>query len=88
MPSAAQVAPRDPFDGAGIIERSSRRGTPAYALLAPNGRLLAYLAVPQGVDIEAWRQREAGVVGRRQFDPRLGADVIEVTGLSPVRLLR
>jgi len=77
-----------PFDGAGIITPAGRPGVPAFALVAPSGKLLAYLAPAPGVDLRGWDQREAGVTGRRVFDPRLQADVIAVTDVNPVRLMR
>ncbi len=86
---APQSAGAPSFDGAGIVQRANvRRGTPPYALVAPNGQLLAYLAPTPGVDLNTWQQREAGVIGRRVYDPRLRADVITVTGMNPVRLAR
>ncbi|MFM8289944.1 MAG: hypothetical protein ACKOGA_24900 [Planctomycetaceae bacterium] len=77
-----------PFDGAGIIAPAGRPGLPPFALVAPSGKLLAYLAPAPGVNLRSWDRREAGVVGRRVFDPRLQADVIAVTAVSPVRLMR
>ena len=76
------------FDGAGIIAPAGRAGLPPFALVAPSGKLLAYLAPAPGVDLRGWDRREAGVLGRRVFDPRLQADVISVTAVSPVRLMR
>lgn len=76
------------FDGAGMIERSAlgRRGAPNYVLLAPGGRVLAYLAPGPGVNLERWLGRQAGVYGRRVYHPDLKADLITVSRLSPVRL--
>ena len=85
-PGAANATPT--FDGAGIIAPAGRAGLPPFALVAPSGKLLAYLAPAPGVDLRGWDRREAGVLGRRVFDPRLQADVISVTAVSPVRLMR
>jgi hypothetical protein len=76
------------FDGAGIVERSSlnRRGAPRYVLLAPTGRVLAYLAPAPGVDLEGWVGRAAGVSGSRLPHPELKSDLITVNRLAPVRL--
>jgi len=83
---AALRQPR--FDGAGIIERSAlnRRGVPRYVLLNPSGRVLAYLVAAPGVNLEGWIGRAAGVFGSRVRHPDLGADLITVNRLSPVRL--
>jgi hypothetical protein len=77
------------FDGAGIIDRSSldRRGAPRYVLLAPGGRVLAYLAPGPGINLEVWLGRQTGVYGRRLYHPDLKADLITVNRLAPVRLI-
>lgn len=76
------------FDGAGIVQRSAldRRAGPKYALVAPSGKVTAYLVPAAGVDLEAWVGRSAGVSGPRAANPDLKADVITVRSLSPVRL--
>jgi hypothetical protein len=76
------------YDGAGIVERSAlaRPGAPRYVLLAPGGRVLAYLAPAPGVSLEAWVGRAAGVNGSRIRHPELKADLITVNRLAPVRL--
>jgi hypothetical protein len=55
-------------------------------LLAPNGRILAYLYPDRGVNLDAYVGRAMGVVGPRSFRPELRADVIIVRGVMPVRL--
>jgi hypothetical protein len=77
------------FDGAGIVERSAltRRGMPRYVLLAPKGRVLAYLVPAPGVDLESWVGRAAGVNGSRLPHPELKSDLITVNRLTPVRLV-
>ncbi len=89
-PGAAppQVVPRPEYDGAGIVRPAGRPGLPPYALVAPDGRILAYLAPTPGVNLNSWQNREAGVLGQRAYDSRLGTDVITVTGVDPVRLVR
>lgn len=83
----AEAAPQ--FDGAGIVERNTQtRGGPRYVLLAPGGRLLAYLVPMPGVQLDGWLRQEAGILGRRVYDQRLRADVITVGSLTPVRLTR
>jgi hypothetical protein len=77
------------FDGAGIVERSAltRRGTPRYVLLAPTGRVLAYLVPAPGVSLEEWIGRAAGVNGSRLPHSELKSDLITVNRLTPVRLV-
>jgi hypothetical protein len=76
------------FDGAGIVERSAlnRRGAPRYVLLAPTGRVLAYLVPAPGVSLEGWIGRAAGVNGSRIPHPELKSDLITVNRLTPVKL--
>ncbi len=76
------------FDGAGVVERSAlaRPGAPRYVLLAPGGRVLAYLAPAPGISLEGWVGRAAGVSGSRIRHPELKADLITVNRLAPVRL--
>lgn len=83
---AALRQPR--YDGAGIVERSvlTRKGAPRHALLAPSGKVLAYLVPASGVNLDAWIGRAAGVTGNRVPHPDLKADLITVTRLTPVRL--
>ena len=87
LPRQAAAAQR--FDGAGVVQRVARgpAGLP-FALVAPDGKLLAYLAPTPGVRLEDWVGREAGVSGRRVADARLRSDVITVAGLTEVRLVR
>ena len=76
------------FDGAGIIEHSAAnpQGAPRYALMAPNGRVLAYLIAGPGVNLEQWVGISAGINGKRSYQKDLLADVIVVNKLTSVRL--
>ncbi|MGQ0637512.1 MAG: SH3 domain-containing protein [Planctomycetaceae bacterium] len=76
------------FDGAGIVQRAAlnRVGAPRYVLLAPSGRVLAYLAPAANVNLDQWVGRAAGVVGSRAHNPALRADLITVIRAAPVRL--
>lgn len=86
----ARPAPAMPksFDGAGIIQRSATpiRGAPQFVLVAPGGRLLAYLQGAPGVDLNAYVGRSMGVVGQRSFRQELQGELIVVRSLTPVRL--
>jgi hypothetical protein len=89
-----QQAPRQPpaaprrLDGAGIVQRSaiSAPGFPAHVLLAPNGRILAYLQSSGTVDLDRYIGQSMGVTGARTYRTDLKADFIEVESLTPVRL--
>jgi hypothetical protein len=86
---AQLTALRQPrYDGAGIVNRSAlnRKGAPQYALLAPSGKVLAYLVAAPGVNLDAWLGRSVGVSGSRVPHPDLKADLITVFRLTPVRL--
>jgi hypothetical protein len=76
------------FDGAGIVDRAATTypGAPRHVLLAPDGRILAYLVSESGVNLDRLSGQAMGIVGRRFFHPDLQADVIQVRGATPVRL--
>ncbi len=79
-----------PMIAAGIIQRTAapQSGTPGYVLLAPNGRILAYLTADAGVNLDRYLGQEMGVFGRRTQRGNLQLNVILVRGLTPVRLQR
>ena len=78
------------FDGAGIVQRSALRtkGAPAFVLLAPDGRVLAYLQASPGIRLDQYVGRALGLNGPRRFRPDLNADFLVVRRLTPVRLVR
>ena len=55
-------------------------------LVAPDGRLLAYLEASQGVNLDSLQNQALGIVGERSFREALQADVIVVRGYQPVVL--
>ncbi len=85
-----QIRPQAPggLDGAGIVQRAVTPvpGGPQHVLLAPNGRILAYLYPDRGVNLDAYVGRPMGIVGPRAYRPELQADLIVVRGMVPVRL--
>ena len=89
-PVSPPVTPSNPgkLDGAGIVQRSATTfpGAPRYVLLAPNGRILAYLQPARGVNLDDHLGQERGVYGERAFNSSLKADLIHVHQLIPVRL--
>jgi hypothetical protein len=76
------------FDGAGIIRQVRRQGVPAHALVAPDGRLLAYLQAAPGIDLDRYVGRAFGLNGPRRFRAELNADFIIVRRLTAVILSR
>lgn len=83
----SSVAPR--LNGAGLIQPlQSYPGAPQFALVAPDGRMLAYLETAEGVNITQWIGKPSGIIGNRQFNPQLGADVIRVQRVVPVQLVQ
>ncbi|WP_417848218.1 hypothetical protein [Thalassoglobus sp.] len=87
-PTDAPVTPR--LNGAGIIRPlpGNYPGTPRFALVAPDGRMLAYLEAAEGVRIDQWLGKPAGIIGSRGHHAQLGADVIRVQRVVPVQLVR
>lgn len=85
---SVETMPR--LDGAGLIQKRNPRlpTGPRYALVAADGRVLAYLRSSSGMNLEMHVGQERGVVGNRQFDPILKGDVIDVRRLVPVQLRR
>jgi hypothetical protein len=85
-----QIHPQAPgaLDGAGIVQRAVTPvpGGPQHVLLAPNGRILAYLYPDRGVNLDAYVGHPMGIVGPRAYRPELQADLIVVRGMVPVRL--
>lgn len=83
---ARPAAPK--FSGAGIVVPMSQTfpGGPQFALVAPGGKLLAYLAPVQGVDLKRAANQSMGIIGERSFRQEWGADTITVRGLQPVQL--
>lgn len=87
--SGTPASPQPPrFSGAGIVQRSSipAPGLPPYMLVAPDGRLLAYLEPAPGIDLTTAQNQALGIIGERGFRDALQADVITVRGFQPVAL--
>jgi len=88
-PGPAPSAQRSPkFSGAGIVKASSisAPGVPPYMLVTPDGKLLAYLEIAEGVDMTPATNQALGIIGERSFRDELKADVIVVRGFQPVVL--
>ena len=80
--------PGMPFDGAGIIERAavSPPGAPPFVLVNPDGRRLAYLQPPPGLDLNRYLRQSMGIYGERSHRPDFQSDLIVIRGMQPVRL--
>ena len=62
------------------------RGAPVHALVAPDGRVLAYLQAAQGVNLDSYLGRAVGIDGPRTHRSEWRTDHILVEKLTPVRL--
>lgn len=81
----AGVTPQ--LNGAGIIQPvQAPPGFPAYILVAPNGRMLAYVEAGEGVSLEPWVGKPAGLIGMRSKEANLGADLIRAQKIISVKL--
>ena len=87
-PNPARPVNPNGLAGAGLVQPMSRTfpGGPEFALIAPDGKLLAYLQPAPGVDLRRSAGQPMGVVGDRQFRQDWGADTITVRSLQPVQL--
>ena len=77
------------FSGAGIVRRlrNVRQGMPSHALVAPNGRFLAYLQpVSPQINLDSAQGRSIGVTGKRWFRSDLRGDYILVESMMQVQL--
>ncbi len=87
-PPRQSTQPTPRFDGAGIVQRAATAGagTPAYVLITPQGRVLAYLQPVAGLDLAPYVGKAMGLYGQRSYRPELRTDLIIVRSLTPVRL--
>jgi hypothetical protein len=88
VPEAPRADNAAKFAGAGLVVPMAKSfpGGPQYALIAPGGKLLAYLMPAAGVDLKRSVNQSMGIIGDRSFKQEWGADVITVRGLQPVQL--
>lgn len=84
--SASDAAPK--LAGAGIVSLAAVNfpGAPKHLLLAPDGRMLAFLQSQGDLDLDRYAGHAMGVVGHRSYRADLQADVIVVESIVPVRL--
>jgi hypothetical protein len=89
-PRQIRPAGSPPLDGAGIVQRAAATSPngPRYVLLAPNGRILAYLQPDRGISLDLYVGRQMGIMGVRAYQPELQTDLIIVRSMIPVRLVQ
>ncbi|MBO53305.1 MAG: hypothetical protein CMJ69_21305 [Planctomycetaceae bacterium] len=78
------------FTGAGIVRpiATNHPKLPSFVLVAPDGRLLAFLQPAAGISLAGWVNRSVGVTGPRGFNRDLQADLLQIRSIHPVRLRR
>ena len=74
------------YHAIGFVQPSSRLldGRKLHALIARDGRTIAYLDLPPGLDVEAIGTRRVGVRGAVHYNQELGTRLITVRDLEPV----
>lgn len=77
---------RRPFVASGLLQPSSRLvdGHRVYALIGPEGRSIAYLDVPPGLDARPVLAKRVGVRGSVRYNESLGSRLIAVKDLEPL----
>ncbi len=75
---------RRPYVAQGLIQPSSRQvdGHRVFALIGPEGRPVAYLDVPPGLDARPVLSKRVGVRGSIHYDETLGAKLIAVRDIE------
>ena len=59
-------------------------GEKVFALLDDEGRIVAYLKVPPGVDTSHLKARRVGVRGKSRFDEGLKFRLLDVRDIEPL----
>ena len=86
-PGMTRVAQRHPrFAGAGVIMRSTDLDVPEYVLLAPTGKILAYLEPVGDLKLGQHVNFAMGVEGDRFHSSKWKADFIKVRKVAPITL--
>ena len=63
-------------------------GHKLHALINQDGKTIAYLDIPPGLDVEAIGSRRVGVHGAVHYNQELGTRLITVRDLEPVATRR
>ena len=74
------------YHAIGVVQPSSRvvDGRKLHTLIGQDGRTIAYLDIPPGLDVEAMGARRVGVRGSVHYNQELGTRLITVRDLEPV----
>ncbi len=74
------------YDARGMLQASSRQveGQKVHALIGPEGRPIAYLAIPPGIAAHRLLSRKVGVRGDVHYNELLGTRLITVRDLDPL----
>jgi hypothetical protein len=74
------------YDAEGLLQATSRRvdGEKVFALLDDEGRVVAYLKIPPGVDTTNLVSRQVGVRGKSRFDEGLKYRLLDVRDIEPL----
>lgn len=89
VPAVTQSSGLPRLKGAGIIQRAigNNPHAPRHVLLAPNGKILAYLQPSSpGMNLDQYVGQQMGIDGGRLRRPDLRTDVFVVQNLHPVQL--
>jgi len=75
-----------PYDAMGMLQPSSRRvaGEKVFALIGAEGRAVAYLNLPAGLDPRPYLARPVGVRGTVHYDDTLHSQLIVVRDIDPL----
>ena len=82
----AQAGTEREYDARGLLQASSRRvdGQKVHALIGPEGRPVAYLALPPGLPVARFLGHKVSVRGEVHYNESLGARLITVRDLDPL----
>ncbi len=75
-----------PFLARGLVQPSSREinGERVYALIGDDGKTVAYLKIPPGLEVGPQMSKRVGVRGKLSYDEDLRARLIAVEDLIPL----
>lgn len=81
-----ETASKIKLDASGLLQPTSRivAGQKAYALIAKDGSVAAFLALPPGVDPAPYVGHRVGVTGSVHYDEDLHAKLVEVRDLQSI----
>ncbi len=86
LAQGVETASKIKLDASGLLQPTSRivAGQKAYALIAKDGSVAAFLALPPGVDPAPYVGHRVGVTGSVHYDEDLHAKLVEVRDFQSV----